>query len=183
MYGPKGIGALYVRRHLHERVEPILYGGGQQGGLRSGTVPVPLCAGMAAAAEIIRTSEGARERQRVAGWRDSFVRSLQEGPYPIALNGPMAGNRHPGNASVQFRGLAAEDLLGSLQPHLAASTGAACTSGIPEPSHVLREIGLSETEAGSSVRFSFGRYTTRDEAEGAAELVRAALRQSARNPL
>lgn len=175
MYGPKGIGALYVRRHLHDRIEPLLYGGGQQGGLRSGTVPVPLCVGMATAADIIRTDEGGCERQRVAGWRDSFVRSLQEGPYAMALNGPTAGNRHPGNANVRFPGRAAEDLLGSLQPHLAASTGAACTSGIPEPSHVLREIGLDEHAAGSSVRFSFGRFTTADEVRGAGDLVQVAL--------
>lgn len=183
MYGPKGIGALYVRRELHDRIEPIFHGGGQQGGLRSGTVPVPLCAGMAAAADVLRTEEGARERQRVMALRDSFLRSLRGGSYPIVLNGPQDGNRHPGNANVQFRGVAAEDLLGSLQPRLAASTGAACTSGIPEPSHVLREIGLSVTEAGSSIRFSFGRYSTRDDAEGAGELVRAALRQSSRNRL
>ena len=178
MYGPKGIGALYVRRELHDRVEPLLYGGGQQGGLRSGTVPVPLCAGMAAAAEIVRSDEGLRERRRVAGLRDSFVGSLDAGRYPVTLNGPVGDNRHPGNASVRFDGITAEDILGSLQPSLAASTGAACTSGVPEPSHVLHAIGLNAAEAGSSVRFSFGRYTTSDEAERAGKLVRAATGRS-----
>ena len=175
MYGPKGIGALYIRRDLHERVEPLLYGGGQQGGLRSGTVPVPLCAGMATAADILRSEDGELERRRVGGLRDSFVRSLQEGPFPVALNGPKREARHPGNANVRFPGFSAQDILGSLQPHLAASTGAACTSGVPEPSHVLRALDLNEAEAGASVRFSFGRFTTDREIDEAIRLVVGAL--------
>ena len=171
MYGPKGIGALYVHRDLRDRLEPLLYGGGQQGGLRSGTVPVPLCAGMAEAAEILRGEEGARGRLRVGGQRDSFVRSLQDRCGLVTLNGPVGDRRHPGNANVRFDGLSAEDILGSLQPHLAASTGAACTSGVPEPSHVLRALGLSEKESEASVRFSFGRSTTEDEIDTAGRLV------------
>ena len=168
MYGPKGIGALYVRRDLHHRIEPLLYGGGQQGGLRSGTVPVPLCAGMAAAAEFLGGEEAEVERARIEGLRDSFVQSLREGPCSPALNGPKGNSRHPGNANLRFSGFSAQEILGALQPDLAASTGAACTSGIPEPSHVLAAIGLSPTDADASVRFSFGRFTTdRDIASGA----------------
>ena len=170
LYGPQGIGALYIRRDLQQRIEPIIYGGGQQNGLRSGTVPVPLCVGLAAAGELVR-NEGSEERRRVAEQRDFFIGLLRDRRIPIAVNGPMGESRHPGNANLRFEGLAAADILGSLQPNLAASTGAACTSGTPEPSHVLRAMGLSEAEAASSIRFSFGRFTTAAEVRAAACLV------------
>ena len=171
MYGPQGIGALYVRRDLQSMIEPIIYGGGQQSNLRSGTVPVPLCVGIASAAEILQTHEGSTERKRVAAQRDAFVKRLQASPYSVSLNGPTGDRRHPGNANLQFEGFVAHDLLASLQPHLAASTGSACTSGIPEPSHVLRALGLTSAQADASIRFSFGRFTTDAEIEEAALLV------------
>lgn len=171
MYGPQGIGALYIRRDVQARIEPIIYGGGQQSDLRSGTVPVPLCVGMAAAAEILQTDEGPTERNRVAGQRDTFVNLLQASVYPVSINGPTGDRRHPGNTNLQFEGYVAQDVLASLQPHLAASTGSACTSGIPEPSHVLRALGLTPTQADTSIRFSFGRFTTDAEIEEAAYLV------------
>ena len=174
-YGPQGIGALYVRRDIQERVEPIIYGGGQQGGLRSGTVPVPLCVGMAAAAEIVGSAEGVGERARIGRQRDSFVEAVKGSRYTVAVNGPMGYLRHPGNANLRFDGLAAQDILGALQPRVAASTGAACTSGIPEPSHVLRALGLSAEQADSSIRLSFGRFTTDAEIERAAHLIVEAL--------
>ena len=170
-YGPQGIGALYIRRDVQESVEPIIYGGGQQNGLRSGTVPVPLCAGMAAAVDILRTGEGAEDRCRVAGQRDAFIGLLQDSGFPTAVNGPTGGWRHPGNANLRFDGYNAQDILGMVQPLLAASTGAACTSGIPEPSHVLRAMGLNVEQAESSIRFSFGRFTTNEEIEEAAHLL------------
>ncbi len=171
VYGPQGIGALYIRRDVQESIEPLIYGGGQQNGLRSGTTPVPLCIGMAAAVDIIRTDEGAEERRRVARQRDAFVEMLQGSRYPVAINGPTGDRRHPGNANLRFDGFVAQDILGALQPRLAASTGAACTSGIPEPSHVLRAIGLSVEQGDSSIRFSFGRFTTDEEIHEAARLV------------
>lgn len=179
MYGPQGIGALYIRRDLHGSVEPIIYGGGQQNDLRSGTVPVPLCTGMAAAAEILNTNEGEEERKRVADQRDAFVERLQGSGYPVALNGPTCDQRHPGNANLQFDGFVAHEILASLQPHLAASTGSACTSGIPEPSHVLRALDLTPAQADASIRFSFGRFTTDTEIEEAAKIVINSLGSSA----
>ena len=177
VYGPKGIGALYIRRDLQDRIEPIIYGGGQQEGLRSGTVPTPLCVGMAAAVEIAGSHEGSQERQRIAGQRDAFVSALQESFSLLGTNGPAGQHRHPGNANLRFDGLVAQDILGSLQPQLAASTGAACTSGIPEPSHVLRAIGLSVAEAESSIRFSFGRFTEDAEVKEATHLVSEAIQR------
>ena len=171
MYGPQGIGALYIRREIQSKVEPIIYGGGQQSDLRSGTVPVPLCVGMAAAAEILLADEGATERKRVASQRDTFVDLLQASAYPISINGPTADRRHPGNANLRFEGFVAQEILGALQPHLAASTGSACTSGIPEPSHVLRALGLTPTQSDASIRFSFGRFTTDAEIHQAATLI------------
>lgn len=171
IYGPQGIGALYIRRGLQEAVEPLIYGGGQQGGLRSGTVPMPLCVGMAAAIDILRQSEGAEERAALANRRDAFVCLVQASRFQIDVNGPTSDKRHPGNTNLRFHGFAAQDILGALQPHLAASTGAACTTGMSEPSHVLRAIGLSAAEAESSIRFSFGRFTTDDDITEAARLV------------
>ncbi len=171
MYGPKGIGALFIRRDLQERIEPLIYGGGQQRNLRSGTVPVPLCVGMSAAAELLAKESAHEEREVIRSLRDRFVQGLKRLPWPIRLNGPEGEWRHPGNANVQFRGFTAHDLLGALQPRVAASTGSACSSGILEPSHVLRAIGLSEEEAESSVRFSVGRGTTEADVDEAIDLI------------
>lgn len=174
MYGPQGIGALFIRRDIQDRIEPLLYGGGQQEGLRSGTVPLPLCVGMAAASEIIGV-EGCDERKRIAGQRDMFIALLKETGLTIDVNGPSSEKRHPGNANIRFDGLDARDVIASLQPKLAASTGAACSSGIPEPSHVLRALGLTAEQSEASIRFSFGRFTTDDEIKNAASLVGTAI--------
>lgn len=175
MYGPQGIGALYVRRDLHDCIEPMIYGGGQQGELRSGTLPLPLCVGMGAAARISGESEAVPERERIAKQRDRFVNLLRGRAKSIIVNGPPEGDRHPGNANLQFSACNAHDILGVLQPRLAASTGAACSSGTPEPSHVLRAIGLSESESNASIRFSFGRFTSDQDIRRAADCVLEAL--------
>ena len=175
MYGPPGIGTLYIRRDLQGRIEPMIYGGGQQEGLRSGTVPLPLCVGMGAATKLFAGREALEERTRVTRQRDSFIGHLQHGHTLVAVNGSVGDRRHPGNANVRFDGFNAQDILGGLQPRLAASTGAACASGIPEPSHVLRALGLTETQSKASIRFSFGRFTTDDDIEAAAHLVLEAL--------
>ena len=173
-YGPQGIGVLHIRREVQPWIEPIIHGGGQQDGLRSGTVPVPLCVGMAAAMDVLRV-EGAEERKRVARQRNTFVSLVASRSGSVVINGPAGSSWHPGNANLRFEGVPAQDVLGTLQPRLAASTGAACTSNIPEPSHVLRAMDLSSEQAESSVRFSFGRYTTDAEVQEAAVLVAEAV--------
>lgn len=175
VYGPQGIGALYVRRDIQEQIEPLIYGGGQQRKLRSGTVPVALCAGMGAACDILASPDIAEERIKVAKHRDTFVELLQDSSFPVIVNGPDAVNRHPGNANLQFPNFDAHEILVALQPRLAASTGSACTSGTPQPSHVLCAIGLTKDQSESSIRFSFGRFTSNNEIEKAASLVRGIL--------
>lgn len=176
MYGPMGIGALYINRELHKEIVPIIHGGGQQNGLRSGTLPTALCVGLGAAASLIVRDGKADGRSSLAERRDLFLRLLQELPVEIWINGPADFSlRHPGNLNVGFKGIDSLDLIGRMQPKLAASTGSACTSGIPEPSHVLRSIGLSEEDAASSIRFSLGRYTTDSDVEEAAGIIHAAV--------
>ena len=175
MYGPQGIGALYIRRDLKEKIEPLVYGGGQQEGLRSGTVPMPLCVGMAKAAEIAGDNHAEKERTRVARQRDTFISLLKNGNMPVVVNGTIGQRRHPGNANICFHGFDARDILGVLQPRLAASTGAACASGILEPSHVLRALGLTIAQSDASIRFSFGRFTSFEDIEDAAHFVDSAL--------
>ena len=126
---------------------------------------------MGAAAEFFAGREAIEERKRVSRQRDSFVKHLQRGHVPVAVNGPTGDRRHPGNANVRFDGFDAQEILGALQPRLAASTGAACASGIPEPSHVLRALGLTVAQSDASIRFSFGRFTTNEDIEAAARLV------------
>lgn len=183
MYGPKGIGALYIHRELHSHVEPLVHGGGQQGNLRSGTVPVPLCIGMAAAARLFSAPDAQNERERLRQRTEVFIREVGNLSWPSSVNGPKDARRHPGNANLRFDGFEAQDILRTLQPHLAASTGSACTSGIPEPSHVLRAIGLSADQADSSIRFSLGRETTNEDVEDAVALIRDALARLSRADL
>ena len=180
MYGPKGIGVTYIARELQGQIEPLIYGGGQQNGLRSGTVPVPLCIGMGAAAEFFSEEDITGKRAELGRRRDAFVDGLKRLSFPVLANGAEAHARHPGNANIGFRGFSAHDILAALQPNLAASTGSACTTGIPEPSHVLRAIGLGIEEAESSIRFSLGFDTSDDEVDEAVGLIDSTLHRLAR---
>lgn len=162
MYGPKGVGALYISRNLQENIEPLIYGGEQQRGIRSGTLPVPLCVGMGAAAKMFSEPDILERRRQLRLKKDRLVDGLRRLGHSIGINGPGGEFSHPGSVNVAFNGLIAQDILGALQPRVAASTGAACTSGIAEPSHVLRAIGLSSDVAESSIRFSPG-FSTHDK--------------------
>jgi cysteine desulfurase len=173
--GPMGIGALYVSRELKGRLEPLIHGGGQESGIRSGTLPLPLCVGIGEAAEFHASEAGAASRARVARLRDLFVKKLQSSHDQILLNGDTLTARHPSNANLRFEGHEADEILQRLQPVVSASTGSACSSGITEPSYVLKAIGLTCDQARSSIRFSFGHTNTADDALSAAEAILATL--------
>ena len=184
IYGPMGIGALYVSRELHKHMCPVVYGAGQQGGLRSGTLPTALCVGLGTAAGFLLGSTADSERDALARRRELFVTHLKSLPCEIWLNGPADSKiRHPGNVNVGFREISASDLLNRVQPNLAASSGSACTSGIPEPSHVLKSIGLDSEDASSSIRFSLGRYTEDDDIKQAIKYLQTAFELEKQNSL
>ncbi|MFC1460213.1 cysteine desulfurase family protein [Microvirga arabica] len=178
-YGPKGIGALYVRRAIRSRVRPLMFGGGQEEGLRPGTLPTTLCVGFGAACKIL-THELDVESLRMAAMRDRLFRLLSLSCPDVMINGAREP-RHPGNLNIRFPRVDADLLLAAARPRLAIATGSACTSGIPEPSHVLLAMGLNSEEAGESVRVSLGRFTTADEIAETAEILIAAARE-AREP-
>jgi cysteine desulfurase len=165
IYGPKGIGALYVRsRGPRVRLEPQIDGGGQEGGLRSGTANVPGIVGYARALELC-LAELPAEAERLSGLRDRLFAGLRTGLADIALNGPaldLPGLRLPGNLNVSFGYVEGEALAIEMRD-VAVSTGSACTSAQPEPSHVLRNLGLSEDAVRGSLRFGLGRFTTAEE--------------------
>lgn len=171
-YGPKGIGALYVRRDRRDRIRPIMFGGGQEDGLRPGTLPTPLCVGFGAACALVSETRP-QEARRVAALRDKLLDRLSATLPDLRVNGAMAG-RHPGNLNIRIPGIDAELLLAAARPRLAAATGSACTSGLTEPSHVLTAMGLSASEASESIRLSLGRFTDEaDVQEAASALIRA----------
>jgi cysteine desulfurase len=175
LYGPKGIGALVVRRRRPlARIEPILHGGGHERGLRSGTLPVPLCVGFGAAAELAHGARAAdAERHRRLRER-LFARLSAELP-GLVLNG-HASTRLPGNLNLSFLGVEGEALLAAL-PELALSAGSACTSAKSEPSHVLRALGAGEARALSALRFGIGRGNDEAQIDAAAELVISQVRR------
>ena len=175
MYGPKGVGALYVRRR-DPRVEPRpqMDGGGHEFGLRSGTLNVPGIVGFGEACAIAQV-EMAEEAARLGALRDLLKLRLESALQRTGVNGSMQ-RRLPGNLNMRFAGVDAEALLTSL-PDVALSTGSACSSATAEPSHVLRALGLGEEAARSSVRFGLGRFTTEEEVEYAAARVIEAVRR------
>lgn len=163
MYGPMGIGALYVRSGT--RIEPLLRGGSQQGGLRAGTVPTPLAAGFGLATEIAG-ADLINDMSGLAELAELLYEDLCKGvPNLVAIHPDI--RRLPGCLNIRVPGVAAEDWL-LAAPGIAASTGAACASGVSGPSHVLRALGLSAEEAAGSIRLSLGRATTREDVEFAA---------------
>jgi cysteine desulfurase len=200
MYGPKGVGALYVRRGSPQvRLEPLIDGGGQEGGLRAGTLNVPGIVGFARALELC-VQEMPAEAARIAGLRDRLYQGLLAAVAGVTLNGPalgaiggqshfrsgenwdsLQGNaegdspifarakigtvpRLPGNLNLSFARIDGETLLLKL-PQVALSSGSACTSANPEPSHVLRALGLADEAVRGSVRFGLGRFSTTEEVD------------------
>lgn len=168
IYGPKGIGALYVRRKPRVRLEPLFSGGGQERGIRPGTVPTPLAVGLGKAAAIAEL-EMTEEKHHIDMLTARFLKRLQENIPDIYLNGDKH-MRVQGNLNISFAYIEGESLILNIKD-LAVSSGSACTSASLEPSYVLKSLGVAEDLAHSSIRFGIGRYTTEQEIDYAADLI------------
>jgi cysteine desulfurase len=171
MYGPKGVGALYVRRRPRVRLLPLIDGGGQERGLRSGTLPTPLCVGLGRAAAIAG-AEMAGEAVRLRTLRDRLQENLMRRVGGLTVNGDSE-HRLAGNLNLSFPGLSAPELIEAC-PTIAMSTGSACTSATVEPSYVLRALGLPDERANASIRLGLGRFTTAAEVDFAVDALAAA---------
>ena len=171
LYGPKGVGALFVRRRPRVRLSPLFSGGGQERGLRSGTLPAPLIVGLGEACRLAGL-EMAAEAERVAGLRGGLLDRLRDGVPGIRVNGSVQA-RIPGNLNLTFPRATASDLLAAL-PDLCVSTGSACSSAAVEPSYVLRAMGLSDAEAERTLRIGIGRFTSPADIDYAAASLSAA---------
>ena len=172
MYGPKGVGALYIRRRARVALAPLLEGGGHERGLRSGTLNVPGIVGLGRAAEI-NAAELPAESARLGALRDRLYEALRTKVSGVGLNGSLE-RRLPHNLSVHFTGVAGESILLALDD-IALSSGSACSSGTVEPSYVLKACGIEDDLALSSIRFGLGRFTTEEEIDYAVEKVSAVI--------
>jgi cysteine desulfurase len=169
IYGPKGIGALYINQFSFIKPLPLIYGGGQQFGYRSGTLPVFLAVGFGESCSLMNY-EKKDEAIRLFNLSNQLFKGLREECACIKLNGSLL-NRHPGNLNVTLPHIESKQLITLLQPKIAFSSGSACTSSNIEPSHVLKAIGLSTEEADKSFRLSVGRFTTTDDIKIAISLI------------
>jgi len=182
MYGPKGVGALYVRRrNPHVRLDPLLEGGGHERGMRSGTVNVPGVVGFGRACELCQQLMP-DEAQRTRMMRERLREGLMERLDGVTLNGPPT-ERLPGNLNLSFAGVRGEALMTSMR-QIAVSSGSACTSANPEPSYVLKAVGVEDELAHASIRFGVGRFNTAEEIDFAIEeVIKKVQRLRALNPL
>jgi cysteine desulfurase len=175
IYGPKGVGALYVRRKgPRVRIVAQMDGGGHERGMRSGTLNVPGIVGFAKACEIMRT-EGAAESGRILALRQRLHQKITSELDEVVLNGHPE-KRLPGNLNLSFSFVEGEGLMMAIKD-VAVSSGSACTSASLEPSYVLRSMGLDEDMAHSSIRFGLGRFNTEEEVDYVAELVVAKVKR------
>jgi cysteine desulfurase len=179
LYGPKGVGALFVRRRPRVRLIPLFSGGGQERGFRSGTLPAPLIVGLGEACQLAQAEMGA-EAPRIGALRDDLLRRLRHAMPDIAVNGSLDA-RIPGNLNVTFPSRNAADLMAAL-PDLCVSTGSACSSAEVEPSYVLKALGLSDDSAARTLRIGIGRFTSPADIDYAAAALTAAHRGESASP-
>ncbi len=171
IYGPKGIGALYVGRNPRVRLAAQIHGGGQERGMRSGTLSPALCVGLGEACDIA-FREGAQENEKLLGFQELFLSKIGSSLPHIKVNGNL-GRRIPGNLNISFAGVEGEGLMMGIK-ELCVSSGSACTSASLEPSYVLRALGVTEDMAHTSLRIGFGRFTTEEEVcKSADKIIRA----------
>jgi cysteine desulfurase len=169
VYGPKGIGALYVRRRRPRvRLTPVIHGGGHERGMRSGTLPVPLCVGLGVACELA-AKELDEENARIIELREKLHKGITDKLDYVFLNGHPE-HRLPNNLNISFAYVEGEGLMMAMKD-LAVSSGSACTSASLEPSYVLKALGVGDELAHSSIRFGLGRFTTEEEVDFAIDQV------------
>ena len=168
IYGPKGVGALYVRRKPRVRMVPQMSGGGQEKGLRSGTLAPHLCVGLGEASRIAKL-EMQSDLDYILKLNHKFHSALNANLSHLIVNGSEE-SRYDGNLNISFAGVEGESLIMAIK-EMAVSSGSACTSASLEPSYVLRAIGVEEDLAHTSLRIGFGRYTTEEEVDYAIELL------------
>jgi cysteine desulfurase len=168
IYGPKGIGAIYIRRKPRVRIKSLFSGGGQERGIRSGTVPTNLAVGLGLASEIAK-NEMQKDLDHVKKLSNKFYQEVCKLSH-IYLNGCEI-NRYPGNLNLSFAGIEGESMIMAIKD-LAVSSGSACTSASLEPSYVLHSLGVDEELSHTSIRFGFGRFTTESEIDYAIDLIK-----------
>ena len=168
VYGPMGIGAMYVRKKPRVRLVPLIHGGGQERGMRSGTLPTPLVVGLGKACELAK-KEMASEAERLRDFQNRLYQGLRQRIPEIFLNGDLE-SRIPGNLNISFAYVEGEGLMMGIKD-LAVSSGSACTSASLEPSYVLRALGVEDELAHTSLRLGLGRFTTEDDIEYAIERI------------
>ena len=173
IYGPKGIGALYVRRRPRIRLQPLFHGGGQERGIRAGTLPTHQIVGMGEAFKIAM-NEMVDDHEKISSHRDTLWKGLNS-MEEIYVNGSVETG-YPGIFNLSFNFVEGESLIMALK-NIAVSSGSACTSASLEPSYVLRALGRPDELAHSSIRFSFGRFTTEEEVNSTVELVKDSVSQ------
>ena len=174
IYGPKGMGALYVRRRPRVRLEALISGGGQERGMRSGTLPTPLCVGLGEACRIAQAEMGG-EAERLHALRDRLLNRINERLSEVYVNGDLE-QRIPGNLNISFAYVEGEGLMMGIND-LAVSSGSACTSASLEPSYVLRALGVEEELAHTSLRLGLGRFTTEAEVDYAVDRIVGEVRR------
>ena len=172
IYAPKGVGALFVRRRPRVRLEALFSGGGQERGMRSGTLPVPLVVGFGEAARIAK-AEMTEENARIRYLASKFLKAVMDDVPDVYLNGDRE-QRIPGCINLSFAYIEGESMIMAIK-NLAVSSGSACTSASLEPSYVLRAIGVGEELAHTSIRFGIGRFTTEAEIDEAIRIVSGSI--------
>ena len=174
-YGPKGVGALFIRRkNPRIQLKPIMFGGGHERGIRSGTLPVPNIVGLGKACEIA-TEIMIDESRKIAALRDALLKGIRDENPNARINGSMK-RWLAGNLNMRFPGINNEAVIAAV-PEIAISSGAACTTSTMEPSHVLLALGLSKNEAYSSLRFGIGRFNTKEDIDIASESINRCMKK------
>jgi cysteine desulfurase len=168
IYGPKGVGALYIRKNPRVRLVPLIQGGGQERGFRSGTLPTPIIAGFGLAAEIAN-KQMVEDSKRIGMLTEKLYNGIME-LEEVYLNGDKE-HRIPGNLNISFAFIEGESMILSISD-LAVSSGSACTSASLEPSYVIKALGVTEDLAHTSIRFGIGRFTTEEEIDYAIQLIK-----------